>query len=198
VRVEGRDLSSRLVEATTRESFSNLSAAEIVSLLASRHGLTPNVFPTPDLVGRFFGNGHDQIMLGGYSRLLTEWDLVVYLAQYFGYDAYVEGTTLYFQPKGFTKRAMRLALGDLSRLRVDRDLQISSSAAALVGSWNAQLGLVLTDAGAGSAGQAASGSLGSSGPLQAFMIEPNLRSDQLAWLKPRRVHSGVQVRCRRS
>jgi phage protein D len=141
VRVEGRDLSSRLVETSTRESFSNLSAAEIVSLLAIRHGLTPDAVPTADLVGRFFGSGHDQIMLGGYSRLLTEWDLVVYLAQYFGYDAYVEGAVLHFRPKGMEKRTVRLTSVDVSAVRLDRDLRISGSAGALVSSWNAQLGL---------------------------------------------------------
>ena len=41
--LEGRDLSSGLIEARTQETFANRTASDIATTLAGRHGLTPNV-----------------------------------------------------------------------------------------------------------------------------------------------------------
>ena len=42
VRLDGRDLTSALIEARTQETFANRTSSEIASLLAQRHNLTPH------------------------------------------------------------------------------------------------------------------------------------------------------------
>ena len=94
VRVEGRDRSACLISTCTPMAFANLSASEIVSLIALRGGLVPNVYPTFDLAGRFYGQGHDSILIGQYARNTTDWDLAVQLARREGYDLFVRGKDL--------------------------------------------------------------------------------------------------------
>jgi hypothetical protein len=52
VTLTGRDLTARLIEARTQESFSNRTSSEIAGILARRRGLTPSVTPTATPVGR--------------------------------------------------------------------------------------------------------------------------------------------------
>jgi prophage tail gpP-like protein len=50
--LSGRDLTARLIEARTQESFSNRTASEIATLLAQRRGLSADVVATATTVGR--------------------------------------------------------------------------------------------------------------------------------------------------
>ena len=75
VEVDGRDLTSRLLDARTQETFSNQTASEIAQTLAGRHGLTPDITATTTLAGRYYSSEHDCITLGQFSRTTTEWDL---------------------------------------------------------------------------------------------------------------------------
>ena len=98
VRLDGRDLTSALIEARTQETFANRTSSEIASLLAQRHNLTPQVIATTTPVGRYYQSEHDRITLNQFSRTTTEWDLLVFLARQEGFDVFVQGQTLYFQP----------------------------------------------------------------------------------------------------
>ena len=102
VEVDGRDLTARLLDARTQETFSNQTASEIAETLAGRHGLTPNVTATSTLAGRYYEAEHDRITLGQFSRATTEWDLLTYLAAREGFEAYISGQTLTFAPLATT------------------------------------------------------------------------------------------------
>lgn len=98
VSVDGRDLSARLIDNKTVEAFKNKTASEVAETLAARRGLTPDVKATTSKVGRLYEIDHDRIQHDQFSTAHTEWDLLTMLAQSEGYDVWVTGTTLHFQP----------------------------------------------------------------------------------------------------
>lgn len=99
VRIEGRDLSSRLIDARTRETFTNKTYSEIVEILAGRHGMTADVTPaTTTKVGTYYQLEHDKLTADGFSKATTEWDLLVYLAKNENYSLRVDGTVIRSHP----------------------------------------------------------------------------------------------------
>ena len=94
----GRDLSSLLIEAPTQEQFLNKTSSQIAIILAGRHGLTPQVTATTSDISRFFEIDKDHTTLGRHHYTTTEWDLLSFLAKCEGFDLYLKGTTLVFQP----------------------------------------------------------------------------------------------------
>ena len=98
VEIEGRDLSARLIEAKTQEAFQNQTSSEIATTLAGRHGLTADVKATTTLASRYWAADYTRETAGQFSRVTTEWDLLCALARNEGYDVWVTGTTLHFQP----------------------------------------------------------------------------------------------------
>ena len=97
VRLTGRDLSAQLIEARAQGTFANQTSSEIATALAGRHGLSADVQATTTPVGRYWQLEHDSLVLDGFARATTEWDLLVALAQYEGFDVWVQGTTLHFR-----------------------------------------------------------------------------------------------------
>jgi len=140
LRLEGRDLSARLIEARTQESFSNRTASEIATLLAARHGLDADVTPTTTPVGRYWQLQHDRIVLDQFSRATTEWDLLVTLAQLEGLDLWVSGTTLHFRAREAAQAAGRMTPGDVTALRLERSLTLACDIEVVVKSWNSRSG----------------------------------------------------------
>ncbi len=137
--LDGRDLSAGMVDSCVQQAFVNQSGSAIVALLALRHGLDIEVMPTPGMVGRLYGAGYDEVALGQYSRGLTEWDVVVRLAQQANYDAYVQGSTFYFQPVSFrSKTAVPLTSDDVVSVRLERALCIPENVTIGLASWNSQ------------------------------------------------------------
>ena len=137
--LSGRDLTARLIEARTQESFSNRTASEIATLLAGRRGLSADVTATSTPVGRYWQLQRDRITLDLFSRATTEWDLLVTLAGLEGFDVWVRGTTLHFRPgqqasgAGFVLRP-----ADLTGLRLERSLTLARDIEVVVKSWNAR------------------------------------------------------------
>jgi phage protein D len=141
VRLSGRDLSASLVDSNLRDAFPNHSADAIVSLLARRHGLIPRVAPTPGLVGRIFGGLREDGGTFAYSRASSDWDLIVRLATQYGYDAFVSGRALYFQPSnGMNGAAVSISPSMLSELRIERNLAEPSGNGMAFASWDANAG----------------------------------------------------------
>ena len=139
VELDGRDLTARLIEARTQETFSNRTASEIATLLAQRHGLTPVVTATSTPVGRYYQNEHDRITLDQFGHATTEWELLVFLARQEGYDLFVQGTSLYFQPPGGTVApAFVLQPDALIGLRLHRSLTLAKDIEVTVKSWNSR------------------------------------------------------------
>lgn len=134
--LEGRDLTARLIEARTQESFVNRTASEIAGLLATRHGLTARITATTTKVGRYYQDEHDRITLGQFSRAMTEWDLLTWLARQEGFDVFVRGTTLTFGPGTEQPRVARLRPGDAMNLRLERALTLARDIEVVVKSWN--------------------------------------------------------------
>jgi hypothetical protein len=139
VAIEGRDLSSSMIDSYRQQDFVNQTASEVVSTIALYHGLTPAVTPTSSNVGRYYGDGYTRLSLGMFSRLRSDWDLVVQLARENGFDVYVQGSTLFFQPStSFDDIPVQIALRDVKTIRLERTLTLRSAAVARVQSWNSQ------------------------------------------------------------
>ncbi len=139
VKIEGRDLSSRLIDTSPEQDFVNQTAAEIVTSIASKHGLVANVVPTVGMTGRFYGDNFTRLSISKFSRNRSEWDLVVQLARECEYDVYVSGQVLNFQPATLSNEAASVLTPDmLSSLRVERTLWISDSPAVQMSTWSSQ------------------------------------------------------------
>jgi phage protein D len=89
----GRDLSALFIDAKTTEKFQNQTSSQIAATLAARHNLQTNIAQTMTKVGTYYAV--DQVNL---TREESEWDLLIFLAQHEGYDLWVSGNTLNFQP----------------------------------------------------------------------------------------------------
>ena len=138
IEVEGRDLTARLLDARTQETFSNQTASEIATTLATRHGLTPDVTATSTLAGRYYSTEHDRITLGQFSRAITEWDLLAFLAAREGLEVHVSGQTLRFGPAGGTHAAAKLTPGSCISLQLEQALTLARDLEVTVKSWNSR------------------------------------------------------------
>lgn len=94
VSFSGRDLTSRLIDTKTFNKYPNQTASNIAIQLAQKHGLTPIVQPTSGNVGTLYSN--QNVLM---TKQTTEWDLLTYLAQQYGYVVYVSQRELIFAPK---------------------------------------------------------------------------------------------------
>jgi phage protein D len=99
VSLQGRDYSGKLMDAKTAETFSNQTLAQIATTLAGRVGLQAEVSSTDQLAGQFYQIDHVRTAHDTFSRSSSYWEIITYLAQQEGYDVWVDGTTLYVQPK---------------------------------------------------------------------------------------------------
>ncbi len=139
VRLDGRDLTSALIEARTQETFANRTSSEIATLLAQRHNLTPQVTSTTSPVGRYYQSEHDRITLDQFSHTTTEWDLLVFLARQEGFDVFVQGQALYFQPSAQTAGlTVSLRSQDVIGLKLERSLTLARDIDVEVKSWNSR------------------------------------------------------------
>lgn len=137
VRVQGRDFAAKLIEARTQETFSNQTSSEIAQMLAGRHGLGCQATATATPVGRYYENQHNAITLGTASRHTTEWDLLVTLAKIEGFDVFVQGQTLFFQPPSAnTAVPLVLTPTDMERLQLARALTLAGAITVTVKSWD--------------------------------------------------------------
>lgn len=93
ITLSGRDLSAAFIDNKTAEKFQNRTASQIATTLAARRGLTADVQATTTLAGTYY-----QIDHAVATRDETEWDLLTYLAGREGFDVWVTGETLHFQP----------------------------------------------------------------------------------------------------
>ena len=178
LRAEGRDLTAALIEARTQETFANRTSSEIAMLLAGRHNLAAYVTPTTTPVGRYYQSEHDRITLDQFSRATTEWDLLVFLARQEGFDVFVSGNTLYFQPPSTQSGAVTLAPSSVVDLRLERALTLARDIEVTVKSWNTrqQVAFVQTARSRGRPGQPQD--RGSGQPQRFIYVHPNLTSDQ--------------------
>lgn len=191
IRLEGRDLTGSLIETRTQETFANRTASEVATILASRHNLTPVVTGTTSPVGRYYQNEHDRITLGLFSRATTEWDLLVFLAQQEGFDVFVSGTELHFQPAQSTPDLIQpVRAEDLINLRLERSLTLARDIEVTVKSWNSRNQLAFTQTARAGRHTGGGGQKDQtrSGPSQRYVfVRPNLSQDEALKLAQRKL-----------
>lgn len=137
ITLDGRDFSARLMEARRGESFVNLTAAEIATTLAGRHGLAADVQPTGLPAGRLWEGSRQRTQLDQFSRATTEWDLLCALADIEGFDLWVSGATLHFRPPA-PAAPQPLAIGQATGVRLERALTLAGGIEVVVRSWSAE------------------------------------------------------------
>ncbi len=177
VSIEGRDLSASMIDAYRQQDFVNQTASEVVSTIAQYHGLTAVVAETSGSVGRYYGDGYTRLSLGQFSRVRSDWDLVVELARENSFDVFVQDTTLFFQPASVADFIpFRLALQDVKSLVFQRAMTITSNPTARVQSWNSQNMASYND---NSPGAGASGSASTSTGQPFLFAASNFTSQQV-------------------
>jgi phage protein D len=92
--INGRDLTGLLIDARTEEKYPNQSAANIVRMIAARHGLNAAIIGDTPVIGRYYEI--DKVKLTGNQ---SEWDMLTNIAAETGNDIYVQGRTLVFGPR---------------------------------------------------------------------------------------------------
>ncbi len=139
VAIEGRDLSASLVDSYRQSDFVNQTASEIVATIANAHGLGAAVTPTTGNIGRYYGDGYTRLSTGQFTRLRSDWDLIVELARECEFDVYVAGQTLYFAPSTSIPAVfIPITPAEVQTMRFERALAIASGGAARVQAWNSQ------------------------------------------------------------
>ena len=175
--LSGRDLSAGLIAARTQETFANRTSSEIATILAGRHNLAAQVTATTTPAGRYWELEHDRITLNAFSQATSEWDLLVSLAQHEGFDVWVSGTALCFQPPQ-TATPVVIRPQDCVALRLERALTLAGSIEVTVKSWHSRSGAGCTQTvqrqGSGSA-------------VSYIYVVPNLTPDQAQALAQQRL-----------
>lgn len=190
ISAEGRDFTARLVEAKTQETFLNQTSSQVATTLALRHDLTPVVTATTTLVSRFYQQDHDKITLGQFSRTTTEWDLLTNLAQQEGFDVFMQGRELHFQPAtdpGSDPYVVSydttsgIPRSNTTDLQLGRSLTLAKDIEVQVRSWHSAKGVGFTKT-ARAIGARSASSSSSSGetkrPQRYVFVRPNLSEDQ--------------------
>jgi phage protein D len=187
VDINGRDLTARLIDAKTQETFLNQTSSQVATTLAGRHGLTPVVTATTTLVSRYYQQDHDKITTNQFARTTTEWDLLTFLAQQEGFDVFVKGTELHFQPATSPDDAPYVIIYDGSNavptlnaieIKLSRALTLAKDLIVQVRSWRSAEGRGFTKT-ARLTGAKSAGSKGTTVPPQKFVfVRPNLTEDQ--------------------
>jgi hypothetical protein len=183
--LEGRDLSASLVDSYRQQSFVNQTASEVVAAIAGNHGLLPIVTSTIGSVGRYYGDGFTRLSLGDYSRLRSDWDLLVELARENGFDVFVAGRSLFFQPSSMLRDSpIRFTPFDVQGMRIERNLTLPPDTSARVQSWNSQnMASYASDEGGGGLSPAAAPNASGSQPF--LFSASNLTPQQTSALAER-------------
>ena len=141
ISLSGRDLSAPLIDSRTAEKFQNRTASDIAASLAARHGLKIDAQETSTLAGTYYEIDHAAL-----TQEQTEWDLLCYLAEREGFDAWVAGTTLHFRPPPASDAEPYLLIwsepgdgtfaGNAVDIRLRRSQTIARDVSVTVRSWN--------------------------------------------------------------
>ena len=181
VEIEGRDFCAGLIEARIQQTFSNQTSSEIALGLAQGQGLIADVAQTTTPVGRYYQSEHDQVALDQFCRATTQWDLLVFLAQHEGFDVWVSGSTLHFQPMAVSPVTRIILPTECISLRMQRALTLAGDIEVVVKSWNSRQQSAFVQVARQSGHRAGSG-----GRAQRYVyVRPNLLADQALQLAQR-------------
>ena len=148
IEISGRDYSSLLIDLQVQEGWLNQTSGEVVTLLAQQAGLTANVQDQGSLTGQYYQIGHKRSALAAGHRFTTAWEVIRYLANVEGCDAWVSGKTLNFVPSladttppvpiMLTRSAAGLPISPAMTTRLERDLLMAKGIVVLVVSWESK------------------------------------------------------------
>lgn len=188
VRIEGRDLTAQLIETRAQDSFANRTSSEIATIIALRHGLTAAVTPTSTPVGRYYQDEHDRVAPGLFSHAISEWDQLVFLARHEGFDVFVQGTTLFFQPVQQQASIYVLRPEDALSLTLERSLTFARDIEVTVKSWNSRLKTAISQTASATGVTASGDSPPTASQAQRYtIVQPNLTPDEALQLAQRRI-----------
>lgn len=149
VEFNGFDLSKKFIDNKTIEKYPNLKSSEIATKLAIARGLNPIVTPTTNSPNAGYYYNLDYVQQG---NSVPEWDLLTYLAQQEGFQVFVRGTNLYFQPRVLQSSEPYLLQAQTQEkgspvfngtsLTVSRNLNYARDVIVNINSWNAKTGPV--------------------------------------------------------
>ncbi len=174
VEIEGRDFCAGLIEARIQQTFSNQTSSEIALGLAQGQGLLAEVTQTTTPVGRYYQSEHDQVALDQFCRATTQWDLLVFLAQHEGFDVWVAGSTLHFQPTAAPPVSRTILPSECISLRMQRALTLANDIEVVVKSWNSHQQSAFVQV----ARQTGPRAGGSARTQRYVYVRPNLLADQ--------------------
>ena len=97
--ISGRDLSGLLQDTPAEGAFQNQTSSEIATAMANKVGLTPVVTATKGDARRYYGSTHTHVHHKRGSSNDTAWNVLSKLADDEGYDLYVSGNELHFEPE---------------------------------------------------------------------------------------------------
>lgn len=150
--LEGRDYSGLLIDTKTQAAYTNQTSSQIVQTIIGNHSqlAAGNIVATSTPVGKYYQTDHDRIQLDNFHRQTTEWDLLTYLAGVEGYDLFMTGNKLNFQPsavEGSTPPyVIQLQPGqgtqptklNVLRVNMQRALTLAKDIEVTVKSWNSK------------------------------------------------------------
>jgi phage protein D len=173
--LEGRDLSALLIDSRVDETFANQTSSEIAQNLAGRHGLGVAATVTTTLVGRYYQSEHDRLTMGTFTRAMSEWDLLSYLAVQEGFDLFMDGEVLRFEASS-TDAPFVLTPADCLSMHLEHAMGLERSIEVTVRSWDQR--------GAQAVVQTVQGG-GSGRVWKQSVVRPNLPADDAQRLAAR-------------
>jgi hypothetical protein len=125
-------------------SIQNLTSSQVVTQLATTNSLSSQVTNTTTQVGVIFQNNAALL-----NSLITEWDLIVFLARQENFDTFVIGSTLYFQPRSSTALPYQITIAvpyytttaslpvtNVEQITFTRNYRLAKNIIVNVSSWN--------------------------------------------------------------
>jgi len=157
--LSGRDITSMMIDSEISETFVNQTASEVAFIIATRHGLVPNITVTEQRVGQYYQIDHTRTGLNVGSRSTTEWNLLCRLADAEGFLVSVTDGVLNFGPA--SSSSIRTVTPD-KFIDLDVDYLTALPKMVAVRSWN-------------SSEKAAIQETAGSGPITNIVM-PNMKS----------------------
>lgn len=149
ITITGRDMTAVLVDTKRSIAFTNMKSSEIAKKIAADQGLNAVVTETNGFAGAM-----KKIVKQLVNDRATYWDVLTKLAQFEGFDVYVTGDTLHFEPHtNFPDTyvlnyqppgAVAYTVANFMDMRFARNLSVARGVKVKVLSWNAQTNKVVS------------------------------------------------------
>jgi phage protein D len=181
--LSGRDLASLLIDTKTQNAYPNQTASQVAASIAAEHGLQASIVATTTPLGAYYQIDHTQLELNNLHRVTNEWDLLTYLADTEGFDVFVQGNTLFFQPQPTPQTVTPLQVimtagppvsANVLTIKLERNLTLARDIQVTVKTWNSRHNGAFTRIVKGTTGTAPKGSK----PVNYVRIRPGLTPDQ--------------------